>query len=90
MSLDILNLAKSLKLNNIIVVASTIVPREDVYKKKADEVSSNLEKLCKVNYISQKCQPEKTFNRDRLQFNDSGESVLAGNDRDFLNNFDEI
>ena len=52
MSLDILNLAKSLKLNNIIVAASTIVPREDVYKKKADEVSSNLEKLCKVNYIS--------------------------------------
>ena len=45
-SLDILNLVKSLKLNNNTVVVSNIVSRDDVYKNKADEVSAKLEKLC--------------------------------------------
>ena len=44
--LDILNLVKSLKLNNNTVVVSNIDSRDDVYKNKADEVSAKLEKLC--------------------------------------------
>ena len=44
-SLDILNLVKFLKLN---CCSPDIVPRDDVCKKKADEVSSNFEQLYKV------------------------------------------
>ena len=44
-SLDILNLAKSLKLNNNNVIVSNIVPCDDVDKKKVDEVCAKLEKI---------------------------------------------
>ena len=44
-SLDILKLAKSLKLHNNTIVLSNIIPPDDLYLEKADEVSANLEKL---------------------------------------------
>ena len=52
-SLDILNLAEYLKLNNNTVVVSNIIPLDDAYKKKADEVSAyfKLHKLCKKESI---------------------------------------
>ena len=59
-SLDILNLPKSLKLNNGTVVVANIIPRDDENKIKFDEVSVKLHKVCKVNDISEKHQPDKT------------------------------
>ena len=91
-SLDILN--KSLKLNNNTVVVSNIVPRDDAYKTKADEINAKLEKLCKVNNIEiishRNVNPKINLNRGRLHFIDSGVSVFVRNFRNFLNNFDEI
>ena len=48
-SLDILNLASSLKLDNNTVIVSSIVQRDDENKKKADEVNSAFEELYKAN-----------------------------------------
>ena len=50
-SLDILNLANSLKLDNNTVIVSSIVPCDDENKKKIDEVSIILE-LCKANNVA--------------------------------------
>ena len=47
-SLDVLHLVKSLKLNNNTVFVANIVPCDDTYKKKVDEVNEKLEKLCSV------------------------------------------
>ena len=46
-SLDILNLAKSLKLDNNTVIVSSINLRNDGNKEKADEVNTTLAELCK-------------------------------------------
>ena len=44
-SLDLSNLAKSLKLNNNTVVDANMVPCDDVYKSKSDEVTVKLRKF---------------------------------------------
>ena len=49
-SLDILNLANSLKLDNNTVVVSSIVPRDDE-NKKANEINITLEELCNANNV---------------------------------------
>ena len=63
-------------------------------KNKADEVSANLENLCKRNDIEvishRNANPKTHLNSGRLDFNDSEVSALVRNFRDFLNNFDEI
>ena len=68
-SLDILNLANSLKLDNNTVIVSSIVPRDDENKKKADEVNIMLEELCDANnvgIISQRnINPKRHLNRSR-------------------------
>ena len=48
-SLDILNLANSLRLDNNPVIVSSIAPHDDENKKKVDEVNIILEDLCKAN-----------------------------------------
>ena len=50
-SLDILNLANSLKLDNNTVIVSRIVPHDDENKEKVDEVNIILEELCKANNV---------------------------------------
>ena len=93
-SLDVLHLAKSLKLNNNTVFVANIVPRDDAYKKKVDEVNVKLEKLCTVNDIEiishKRVNPKRHLNRDRLHFNDCEVSVFVRYFRVFLNNFDDI
>ena len=72
--LDILNLDKSLKLNNNTIVVSNIFHRDYVYKKIADEVSANLEKLCRVNNIEvishRNVIPKNYLNTGSLHYND--------------------
>ena len=91
-----MKLPKSLKLNNNTVAALNIVPRDNVYKKKADEEKANLEKLCERNNIEivshRNVNPKRHLNRGRLHFNDSGVSVFARNVflKNFLNNFEEL
>ena len=93
-SLDILNLANSLKLDNNTVNVSSIVPRDDENKKKVDEVSTILEELCKANNVGiishRNINPKRHLNRSRLHLNDAGISLFVRNFRDFLNNFDKI
>ena len=93
-SLDILHLANSLKLDNNTVIASSIVPRDDENKKKADEVNIILEELCNVNNVGmisrRNINPKRHLNRSILHLNDAGVSLFVRNFRDFLNNFDEI
>ena len=89
-SMDILNLANSLKLDNIV---SSIVPRDDENKKKAAEVSIILEELCNTNNVGmishRNINPKRHLNRSRLHLNDAGVSLFVRNFRDFLNNFDK-
>ena len=91
-SLDILNLANSLKLDNNTVIVSSIVPRDD--EKKADEFNIILEELCNANDVGmishRNINPKRHLNRSRLHLNDVGVSLFVRNFRDFLNNFDEI
>ena len=93
-SLDILNLANSLKLDNNTVIVSSIVPRDDENKKKVDEVNTILEKLCKANNVGiishRNINPKRHLNRSRLHWNNAGVSLFVRNFRDFLNNFDKI
>ena len=93
-SLDILNLANSLKLDNNTVIVSSIVPRDDENKKKVDEVNTILEELCKANNVGiishRNINPKRHLNRSRLHLNDAGVSLFVRNFRDFLNNFDKI
>ena len=93
-SLDILNLANSLKLDNNTVIVSSIVPRDDENKKKVDEVNTILEKLCKANNVGiishRSINPKRHLNRSRLHLNNAGVSLFVRNFRDFLNNFDKI
>ena len=95
MSLDILNLANSLKLYNNTVVVSSIVPRDDENLKKVDEVNIILEELCKANNIDiishRNINPKRRLNRSRLHLNDAGVSLFVRTFRwYFLNNFDTI
>ena len=91
-SMDILNLANSLKLDNNTVIVSSIVPRDDENKKKADEVNIILEELCNANDVGmishRNINPKRHLNRSRLHLNDAGVSLFVRNFRDFLNNFD--
>ena len=91
-SMDILNLANSLKLDNNTVIVSSIVPRDDENKKKADEVNIILEELCNANNVGmishRNINPKRHLNRSRLHLNDAGVSLFVRNFRDFLNNFD--
>ena len=91
-SMDILNLANSLKLDNNTVIVSGIVPRDDENKKKADEVNIILEELCNANNVGmishRNINPKRHLNRSRLHLNDAGVSLFVRNFRDFLNNFD--
>ena len=93
-SVDILNLANSLKLENNTVIVSSIVPNDDENKKKVDEVNIILEELCKANNVGiishRNINPKRHLNRSRLHLNDAGVSLFARNFRDFLNNFDKI
>ena len=77
---NIFKLAKSLKLHNSTVALSNIVPPDDLYLQKADEVSANLEKLWKVNNIEvishKNVSPKRRQNSGRLHFNDSGVSAF--------------
>ena len=74
-SLDILNLANSLKLDNNTVIVSSIVPRDDENKKKVDEVNTILEKLCKANSVGiishRNINPKRHLNRSRLHLNNA-------------------
>ena len=96
-SLDILNLANSLKLDNNTVVVSSIVPRDDE-NKKANEINIILEELCNANNvgmishrnINPRHLDKRHLNRSRLHLNDAGVSLFVRNFRDFLNNFDAI
>ena len=93
-SLDILNLANSLKLDNNTVIVSSIVPHDGENKKKVDEVNTILEELCKANNVGiiphRNINPKRHLNRSRLHLNNAGVSLLVRNFRDFLNNFDKI
>ena len=93
-SLDILNLANSLKLDNNTVIVSSIVPRDYENLKKVGEVNIILEELCKSNNVSmilhRNINPKRHLNRSRLHLNDTGVSLFVRNFRDFLNNFDKI
>ena len=93
-SVDILNLANSLKLENNTVIVSSIVPNDDENKKKVDEVNIILEELCKANNVGiishRNINPKRHLNRSRLHLNDAGVSLFARNFRDFLNNSDKI
>ena len=72
--LDILNLDKSLKLNNSTIVFSNMFHRDYAYKKIAEEVSANFEKLCKVNNVEvishRNVNPKKHLNTVSLHYND--------------------
>ena len=63
-------------------------------KKKVDEVSIILEKLCKANKVGmisrRNINPKRHLNRSRLHLNEAGVSLFVSNFRDFLNNFDKI
>lgn len=76
-----MHLAKSLKLNNNTVFVANIVPRDDAYKRKVDEVNVKLEKLCSVNDIEiishKRGNPKRHLNRDRLHFNDCEVSAFV-------------
>ena len=80
-SLDVLNLVKSVKLNSNTVAISNIVPLDDAYKEKVEEVNAKLEKLCKVNnteVISHRnVNPKSHLNGARLHYNDSRVSVFV-------------
>ena len=69
-----MNLDKSLKLSNNTIVVSNIFHRDYIYKKIADEVSANLEKLCRVNNIEvishRNVNPKKHLNTGSLHYND--------------------
>ena len=88
-SMDILNLANSLKLDNNTVIVSSIVPRDDENKKKQMII---LEKLCNANNVGmishRNINPKRHLNRSRLHLNDAGVSLFVRNFRGFLNNFD--
>ena len=92
-SMDILNLANSLKLDNNTVIVSSIVPRDDENKKKSDEVNIILKELCNANNVGmishRNINPKRHLNRRRLHLNDPGVSLFVRNFRDFLNNFDK-
>ena len=87
-SLDIFNLANSLKLDNNTVIVSSIIPRDD------DTVNIILEKLCNENNVGmishRNINPKRHLNRSRLHLNDPGVSLFVRNFRNFLNNFDKI
>ena len=91
-SMDILNLANSLKLDNNTVIVSSIVPRDDENKKRADKVNIILEELCNANNVGmilhRNINPKRHLYRRRLHLNDAGVSLFVRNFRDFLNNFD--
>ena len=93
-SLDILNLANSLKLDNSTVIVSSIVPRDNENKKKADEVNIILEELCYENNVGmilhRNINPKKHLNRSRLHLNDDCVSLFVRNSNVFLDNFDKI
>ena len=93
-SLKILNVANSLKLDNNNVIVLSIVPRDDENKKKVDEVNIILEELCKANNVvmisHRNINPKRYLNRSRLHLKDDGVSLFVRNFRDFLNNFDKI
>ena len=77
-SMDILNLVNSLKLDNNTVIVSSIVPRDD-------ECNAN-----NVGTISHRnINPKRHLNRSKLHLNDAGVSLFARNFTDFLNNFDK-
>ena len=92
-SLDILNLTNSLKLDNNTVIVSNIVSRDDENKKKS-EVNIPLEKLYKANIVGmishRNINPKRHLNRSILYLNDASVSLFVRNFRDFLNNFDKI
>ena len=93
-SVDILNLANSLKLENNTVIVSSIVPRDDENKKNIDKVNIILEELCKANNVGiishRSIHPKRHLNRSRLHLNYAGVSLFVRDFRDFLNNFDNI
>ena len=92
-SMDILNLANSLKLDNNTVIVSNIVPPDVQNKKKADEVNIILEELCNANNVGmishRNINPKRYLNRSRLHLNDAGLSLFDKSFRNFLNNFDK-
>ena len=91
-SLDILNLANSLKLDNNTVIVSSIVPRKDENKK--NRWGQHLEELCNANNVGmishRNINSKRHLNRSRLHLNDAGASLFIRNFRDFLNIFDKI
>ena len=93
-SLDILNLANCLKLDNNTVTVSSIVLRDDENKRKADEVIIILGELCNANNVGtishRNINPKRHLNRSRFHLNDSGVSLFVRNFRDFLNSCDKI
>ena len=92
-SMDILNLANSLKLDNNTVIVSSIVPRDDQNKKKADEVYIILGELCNANNVGMishgNINPKRYLTRSRLHLNDAGLSLFVKSFRNFLNNSDK-
>ena len=92
-SMDILNLANSLRLDNNTVIVSSIVLRDDENLKNADDVNIILEELCDSNNVGmishRNINPKRHLNRSRLHLNDAGVSLFVRNFRNFLNNFDK-
>ena len=93
-SLDILNLVDSLKLENNTVIVSSKVPRDDENLKKVDEVNIILEELCKAHNVGMISHgniiPKRHLNGSRLHLNGAGVSLFVSNFRVFLNNFDKV
>ena len=93
-SLDVLNLSNSLKVDNNTVIVSSIIPRDDENEKKADEVNIILEELCNANNVCmilhRNVDLKRHLNKSRLHLNDAGVFLFVRNFRDFLNNFDKI
>ena len=91
---EILNSADFLKLRNNTVVVSNIVTRDDLQKKKAQDIGNLLEKLCKDNSIEaishRSINTKRHLNTGKLRFINSGVSIFLRSFRSFLSTFDEI
>ena len=86
---EIINLAKNVKKDTNLVVISGIIPRNDSFNNKANQVNSLLQNECNsrnMPYIShESINPRRNLNRDRLHLNVSGTKQVVRNYINFLN-----
>ena len=86
---SIIDLAISIKSEDIKVVISLIVPRYDILNNKAFEVNDRLKNMCKernILYIdhSETIQPENHLNNGNLHLNRYGTNVFSKNFTSFI------